>query len=96
VTLTDGAKGLFPDAVTARGARHCDELRALARSGTPCAILFVAQRGDVTSVSPEDEVDPAFGVALRGAARAGVQVLACALDLAPDGASRARRVPVIL
>ena len=96
VTLaTNGAAG-FPDAVTARGARHCDELAALARSGQPCAIVFVAQRGDVTSVAPEDDVDPAFGIALRGAAKAGVLVLACALDITPDGASRARRAPVML
>jgi sugar fermentation stimulation protein A len=50
----------------------------------------------VESVAPEDEIDPAFGVALRGAARAGVLVLACALDITPAGATRARRIPVAL
>jgi sugar fermentation stimulation protein A len=96
VTLASGRAGRFPDAVSARAARHCDELAALARSGHPAAIVFVAQRGDVESVAPEDEVDPAFGIALRGAANAGVLVLACALDLAPEGALRASRVPVDL
>jgi sugar fermentation stimulation protein A len=96
VTLADEGAGRFPDAVSARAARHCDELAALVRSGQPCAIVFVAQRGDVRSVAPEDNIDPAFGVALRGAAGAGVLVLACALDITPDGASRARRVPVVL
>jgi sugar fermentation stimulation protein A len=96
VTLADQGAGRFPDAVSARAARHCVELAALARSGQPCAIVFVAQRGDVVSVAPEDAVDPAFGVALRGAARAGVLVLACALDITPEGAARARRVPVML
>ena len=96
VTLADAGAGRFPDAVSARAARHCDELAALARSGQPCAIVFVAQRGDVVSVAPEDDVDPAFGVALRVAAKAGVLVLACALDITPKGAARARRVPVVL
>ena len=96
VTLAAGRAGQFPDAVTARGARHCDELGELARAGTACTIVFVAQRGDVESVAPEDEVDPAFGAALRGAAAAGVQVLACALDLTPAGARAARRIPVLL
>ena len=96
VTLADEAAGRFPDAVSARAARHCDELAALARGGQPCAIVFVAQRGDVVSVAPEDDVDPAFGVALRRAAKAGVLVLACALDITPAGASRSRRVPVVL
>ena len=96
VTLASGSAGLFPDAVSARAARHCDELAALAAAGHPTAIVFVAQRGDVESVAPEDEIDPAFGVALRGAANAGVLVLACALDITPEGATRARRVPVLL
>ena len=96
VSLAIGAAGLFPDAVTARGARHCDELAALARRRHPTAIVFVAQRGDVESVAPEDEIDPEFGRALRGAARAGVLVLACALDMTPRGARAARRVPVLL
>jgi sugar fermentation stimulation protein A len=95
VTLAYGSAGRFPDAVSARAARHCDELAALAASGHPAAIVFVAQRGDVESIGPEDEVDPAFGVAVRGAAAAGVLLLACALDIAPQGAVRARRVPVV-
>jgi sugar fermentation stimulation protein A len=96
VSLAAGAAGLFPDAVTARGARHCDELAALARRHRPTAIVFVAQRGDVESVAPEDAIDPNFGRALRGAARAGVVVLACALDMTPRGARAARRIPVLL
>jgi sugar fermentation stimulation protein A len=99
VTLTRtafGVAGAFPDAVSARAARHCDELAALCMSGSPTAIVFVAQRGDVESVAPEDDVDPAFGIAIRRAAEAGVMVLACALDIAPEGAARARRVPVLL
>jgi len=96
VTLASGAAGLFPDAVSARAARHCDELAALCISGSPAAIVFVAQRGDVESVAPEDEIDPAFGVALRAAAEAGVLVMACALDITPPAAIRARRVPVSL
>jgi sugar fermentation stimulation protein A len=96
VTLASGGAGRFPDAVSARAARHCEELAALCRSGTPAAIVFVAQRGDVESVAPEDDVDPAFGAALRSAANAGVLVLACALDITPESATRARRVPVML
>ena len=96
VTLAHGAAAKFPDAVSARAARHCDELAAVARGGRPCAIVFVAQRGDIESVSPEDELDATFGAALRAAAAAGVLVMACALDMTPGGAARARRLPVRL
>ena len=96
VTLARSGAGSFPDAVSARAARHCDELAALCKSGHPTAIVFVAQRGDVESVAPEDDVDPVFGIAIRRAAEAGVLVLACALEIAPEGATRARRVAVLL
>jgi sugar fermentation stimulation protein A len=96
VTLASGSAGAFPDAVSARAARHCDELAALIASGRRTAIVFVAQRGDVESVAPEDDIDPDFGVSLRAAAKAGVMALACALDITPAGATRARRVPVVL
>jgi sugar fermentation stimulation protein A len=96
VTLAGRGAGRFPDAVSARAARHCDELAALCRSGNPTAIVFVAQRGDIESVAPEDDVDPAFGIAIRSAAEAGVLIVACALEIAPEGATRARRVPVLL
>lgn len=95
-TLLAGDAAAFPDAVTARGARHCEELGALAARGRPVAVVFVAQRGDVHAVTPQDAVDPAFGAALRGAAARGVRVLACALELGPGGMTGARRVPVRL
>ncbi len=95
-TLRRGDEARFPDAVTARGARHCEELGALARRGRPVSVVFVAQRGDVEAVAPDDGVDPAFGAALRAASARGVRILACALALAPGGVARARRVPVRL
>lgn len=96
VTFARGNAALFPDAVTQRGARHCRELGILARSGASTAIVLVAQRGNVTSIAPEDAIDPDFGAALRDAARGGVIVLGVALELSPAGPKRARRIPVRL
>ncbi|MEW5855092.1 MAG: DNA/RNA nuclease SfsA [Myxococcota bacterium] len=96
VTLARDGTALFPDAVTERGARHCDELGALARKGAQVAVVFVAQRADVDAVAPEDEIDPEFGKALRRAARRGVKVMACALELGVHGAIHARRIPVLM
>ena len=67
VSLVEGGIGLFPDAVTARGARHVRELAALRRSGDwAAAVLFVLQRPDAARIrlglneaSPELEVRPA-------------------------------------
>jgi len=97
VTLRrSGGWGLFPDAVTARGARHVRELAELARRGRPAAILFLAQRGDVRRIAPAKDVDPAFAAALAKAAQAGVILLGCAVRMRRLGAAAARRVPVSL
>ena len=45
VSMLDGERALFPDAVTARGARHVRELGELAASGDwAAAVFFLVQR----------------------------------------------------
>ncbi len=68
--------GLFPDAVTERGRRHMQTLARLRRGGARAAVLFVVQRADCDEVRPADEIDPAYGVALREAVASGVEVFA--------------------
>ncbi|MGD9517963.1 MAG: DNA/RNA nuclease SfsA [Armatimonadota bacterium] len=80
ITLVVDGVARFPDAPTERGERHMLELAELAvhrsaRSVRP-AVAFVCQRSDVYSFRPHDSLDPAFGAALREAARAGVVVVA--------------------
>lgn len=77
VSLVEGGVALFPDAVTARGARHVRELAERSRLGrNAAAILFVAQRPDVERVIAAREIDPDFAAALGEARAAGVRVLA--------------------
>lgn len=94
----DGGAGAaaFPDAVTTRGARHLDELIALRRRGARAALLFVVARSGVERVRPADEVDPAYGAALRRAASAGVELYACATALSPHRLAISHRLPVVL
>lgn len=83
-TLVEEGVALFPDAVTARGARHLRELAAHVRSGGHgAAVLFVAQRPDVERVIAARAIDPAFADALEAAREAGVRVLArrCRIEL---------------
>ncbi len=94
----DGGAGAaaFPDAVTTRGARHVDELRALRRRGFRAVLLFVVARSGVTSVRPADEIDPGYGAALRRAAAAGIELLAYAVELSVAGLRLGRPVAVII
>lgn len=76
-TLTKDPKsgiGLFPDAPTARGVKHLDELAAASKAGYNCSIAFVIQMNGVHLVFPNDETQPEFGKAMRRAAKAGVQI----------------------
>jgi len=66
--------GLFPDAPTARGVKHLEELAAAAKEGWHCQIVFVIQMNGIHIVFPNDDTQPEFGQALVRAAKAGVQV----------------------
>jgi sugar fermentation stimulation protein A len=97
VTLVEGRVGLFPDAVTTRGARHVRELTTLRRRGDwAAAVLFVLQRPDADRVMPDAGIDPDFARALAEARRAGVLLLGrrCVVDL--ETITLDRRVPVAL
>ena len=76
VTLEHDGVCAFPDAPTARGVKHLQGLTKLAREGFGAYVLFVIQMNDVRYLHPNDATDPAFGEALRNAARQGVEVMA--------------------
>lgn len=76
VTLVEDGVALFPDAVTARGARHVRELAELARAeNTEAAVLFVLQRPDAGRIHAAADIDPEFAAALQEAKAAGVRIL---------------------
>ena len=50
------------------GVRHLTVLARFARMGRPAALVFCAQRGDVTAVRADADIDPLFARALRAAA----------------------------
>ncbi len=76
----------FPDCVTARGAKHLGALERVVAAGGRAVMLFVAQRNDGDRFATADDLDPAYGAALRRARAAGVEVLVWACRLTPDEA----------
>ena len=75
-TLLDRDAIMFPDAVTARGLKHLDELAQIIKSGHRSVMLFLVNRPDGRFFSPADSIDPKYGAALRKAAQSGVEILA--------------------
>lgn len=91
--VADGI-GYFPDAVTLRGARHLDEMSAMAAIGHRAVLVYCVQRGDVRTVRPADHVDPAYGRSLRAALQAGVEVLAMGAQVSTHGIELRYPLPV--
>ena len=96
VTLKAADSGAFPDAVSGRATRHADALAELARSGRSTALVFCVLHTGIQAVRPADEIDPAYGDALRRAAAAGVTVLALRCDISLKGIVPADMLPVNL
>jgi len=83
VTLAEGRLARFPDSVTERGRKHAALLGEMAARGERAALLFVVQRGDCEAVEPADEIDPAYGEALRHAVACGAEVFAVRARVSP-------------
>ena len=96
VTLVENWVGLFPDAPTTRGQRHVRELGEAVRNGWRSAVVFVVQRGDVTSFATNGKAEPAFGEALREATQVGVEVYVYRCRVTPDEVTLSDRLPVLL
>ena len=83
-TLRRGSALAFPDAPTARGRRHLEDLARLAAAGERQAVLFyLAQRADGDRIAIAADIDPAYAKAAERAQAAGVRFLARRLKLTP-------------
>ena len=78
-SLFNGSWALFPDAVTARGRRHVEELAGLGNG----VVLFVVNSGDVDRFSPDFHVDLAFARTLVRSRRS-LEVAAVGVRWTPD------------
>ena len=96
VTLETDGVCAFPDAPTARGARHLRELAKLAEEGFGAYVLFVIQMEGVRYLHPNDLTDKPFGEALRAARKAGVEILAYDCEISVDSMKIHEKVEVKL
>lgn len=84
----------FPDSVTARGAKHLDELAEMVASGARAVMLFVIQIGSARSFALARDIDPAYARAFDKARAAGVEALAWTCSLSRDEVRLERSVPI--
>lgn len=96
VTLEDGGVARFPDAPTARGARHIRELIECRRQGLGAHLVFVIQMPGMKWLEPNRATDPPFARAMEDAKRAGVDMLALGCRVEKDSLEIAERVEIKL
>lgn len=96
VTLAVGdGLGLFPDAVTTRGAKHLRELTSICEQGGRAVLFFCVQHTGIDRVSTADEIDPAYSEEFRKAVAAGVEVIAWGADISTEEITLVRALPVV-
>ena len=83
VTLVKNGIAYFPDAPTERGKKHIKELIKAKEYGFSGAIVFIVQREDAKIFTPNNDMDPEFGVLLKEANLKGIELYAynCTVDL---------------
>lgn len=70
----------FPDSVTARGAKHLDELAQVVQAGHRAVMLYLVQRTDCRSVSLAEDIDPHYVARFRAAEGVEAMALGCKID----------------
>jgi len=86
----------FPDAPSARGSKHIQELVRTLNDGFRAAVIFVVQRNDARVFSPNQVTDPLFTEALRRAGSAGVEIYALGCSVSRQGIGLQNYLPVEL
>ncbi len=97
VTMARGnGLGAFPDAKSVRAKRHVTLLQRMCDADYRAVLLFCVQHSGVSRVTTADDIDPEYGAAVRGAHRAGVEVIAYRTVVSPESLTLADEMPVLL
>jgi sugar fermentation stimulation protein A len=90
-------KGLaeFPDSVTARGAKHLDELADMVAQGHRAVMAFLVQIGSADRLALARDIDPRYGAAFDRARTLGVEAIAYRCVISAAEIAVAGAVPVL-
>jgi sugar fermentation stimulation protein A len=97
VTLSRGdGLGAFPDAKSDRARRHVTSLQRMRVDGHRAVLLFCVQHNGIERVTTADDIDAAYGNAVRTAVEAGVEVVAFRAIVTSRAITLADPIPVCL
>ena len=96
VSLRQGTKACFPDAVTTRGQKHLHDLMDQVGQGRRAALVFLVQRTDCTAFAPAAHIDPTYAQLLVQAHEAGVALWCHMARVEPQGVALKGTLPIQL
>ncbi len=92
-SLVEEGWAMFPDAVTARGTKHLNELASLVQQGHQGIIFFLIQRMDAEHFRPAAHIDPLYARTLAEVCKKGVQILAYQAEVGPKSIIVQKSIP---
>jgi sugar fermentation stimulation protein A len=85
----------FPDSVTARGAKHLEELADMVALGHRAVMVFVIQIGSADRFALARDIDCRYGAAFDRARTIGVEAIAYRCAISADEIAVAGAVPML-
>jgi len=85
----------FPDSVTARGARHLEDLAAMVQAGHRAILFYLVQRMDCERFSIAKDIDPHYASTFEHALKHGVETMCYDCDVSPEGIRLRRRLEIL-
>ncbi len=86
----------FPDSVTARGAKHLEELGDMVEAGHRAVMFYLVQRPDCTAFQIAADIDPTYDTALSRALARGVETICYQCRITTEGIEVDRPLPLAL
>jgi len=84
----------FPDSVTARGAKHLDELGDMVDEGHRAVMLYIIQRQDGSRFKLATDIDTVYANAYKRAMERGVEAFALRCNMSPTAIEPLDLLPI--
>ncbi|MBT3359271.1 MAG: DNA/RNA nuclease SfsA [Rhodospirillales bacterium] len=92
--LSAGTAVEFPDSVTARGAKHLDELSEMVREGCRAVMFYFVQRTDGMGFALASDIDPVYAERFTAARKAEVEAICYGARISPEEILVDRPIPL--
>ncbi len=85
----------FPDSITARGAKHLEELGDMVEQGNRAVMLYIIQRNDGSRFKLATDIDTNYATAYRRAMKRGVEACALGCSISQNGIEARVLLPIV-